>query len=157
MSQTKDYDFTAALADYEVKIRAYRAVAQDLRRDNKAALFKALHAAGITQVVVSFDGYGDSGQVEHIEATVDDIITSLPDDKIMLRFAVWNTPEPREETLNLRESIEAMSYDCLSETHCGWENNDGAYGEFVFRTADQTIALDFNQRYTDSEHYAHDF
>lgn len=58
MSQTKDYDFAAALADYEVKRQAYRAMAQDLRVDNKAALFKALHAAGITQVVVSFDGYG---------------------------------------------------------------------------------------------------
>jgi len=35
---------------------------------NKAALFEALAAAGIVTVVVSFDGYGDSGQIEAIEA-----------------------------------------------------------------------------------------
>src|SRR3546814_5572861 len=35
---------------------------------NKAALFDVLTAVGITSVVVSFDGYGDSGQIEGIEA-----------------------------------------------------------------------------------------
>jgi hypothetical protein len=35
---------------------------------NKTALFDALAAAGITHVAVNFDGYGDSGQIEHVEA-----------------------------------------------------------------------------------------
>jgi hypothetical protein len=41
---------------------------------NKTALFDALGAAKIT-VVVAFDGYGDSGQIENIDAkAVDEIV-----------------------------------------------------------------------------------
>ena len=35
---------------------------------NKAALLDALARAGITSVVVNFDGYGDSGQIERIDS-----------------------------------------------------------------------------------------
>lgn len=157
MSEAKEHDFNAALVDFYAKRAAFQAIAQELRTQNKAALFGALDAAGITQVVVSFDGYGDSGQVEHIEATAKDEIKPLPDGQITLSFASSFNPEPREEMLTLKAAIEAMAYDCLSETHCGWENNDGAYGEFVFRVADRTIALDYNERFTDSQNYTHEF
>ncbi len=157
MSQTKTNNFTAAMADYNAKRQAYETIAQALRVDNKAALFGALQAAGITQVVVSFDGYGDSGQVENIEATAQDVITLLPDGQIALRFTAWHNPEPRAETLCIEAAIEAMAYDCLSETHGGWENNDGAYGEFVFDVAAQEITLDYNERYTATETCEHTF
>lgn len=157
MSETNKFDFAAAMADYHTKNLAYQAIAQDLRVANKAVLFDTLHTAGITQVVVSFDGYGDSGQVESVEATAQDVITPLPDGQIKLRFASWHNPEPREEALTVHNAIEAMAYECLSETHGGWENNDGAYGEFVFKVADRTISLDYNERFTDSENYTHEF
>jgi hypothetical protein len=38
------------------------------------------------------------------------------------------------------------------DTHCGWENNDGAYGDFIFDVAKRTITLDFNERYTASDY-----
>ncbi len=116
-----------------------------------------MQAAGITQVVVSFDGYDDSSQVENIEATAQDVITPLPAGQITLRFAAWHSPEPREETLSIEAAIEAMAYDCLSETHGGWENNDGAYGEFVFDVAAHEITLDYNERYTATETCEHTF
>lgn len=48
-------------------------------------------------------------------------------------------------------------YDFLSDTYGGWENNDGAYGEFCFDAAARTIHLEFNERFTSSELYTHDF
>ena len=45
----------------------------------------------------------------------------------------------------------------LSDTHGGWENNDGAYGEFCFDASARTIHLEFNERFTSSELYTHDF
>ena len=39
-----------------------------LRLDNKDRLFDGLMAAGITHVTVTFDGAGDSGQIESIGA-----------------------------------------------------------------------------------------
>ena len=50
----------------EQQERARRA--EQLLAANKDALFDALAAAGIETVTVTFDGYGDSGQIEDIEA-----------------------------------------------------------------------------------------
>ncbi len=57
----------------------------------------------------------------------------------------------------LREAIETMSYALLESSHGGWENNDGAYGDFVFDVAAGTIALDYNERFSTSENYQHEF
>src|SRR3546814_4953625 len=43
---------------------AREALATALLPVNKTALFDVLAAAAVTTVVVSFDGYGDSGQIE---------------------------------------------------------------------------------------------
>lgn len=37
------------------------------------------------------------------------------------------------------------------------ENNDGAYGEFCFDARARSIHLEFNERFTSSELYTHDF
>jgi hypothetical protein len=42
-------------------------------------------------------------------------------------------------------------------THDGWENSDGAYGDFTFDIAERTITLDYNERYMQSEYSQHLF
>jgi hypothetical protein len=39
----------------------------------------------------------------------------------------------------------------------GWENNDGAFGTFVFDVADRTITLEHNERYTEVNITSHEF
>lgn len=124
---------------------------------NKAALFEALAAAGIVTVVVSFDGYGDSGQIEAIEAHNEQGEATLPDAHIEIARAPWEGTEPERRTIPVSKAIEEMAYRFLEQTHGGWENNDGAYGEFVFNVAEGTIRLDYNERYTATEHYEHGF
>ena len=48
-------------------------------------------------------------------------------------------------------------YDFLSDSDCGWESNDGAYGEFCFDAAARCIHLEFNAHFTSSEPHTHDF
>lgn len=157
MTQTdKFFDFADAMTRYEADRAAFKAEATRLREANKAALFAVLESHTITQIVVSFDGYGDGGQVENIEAASGGKIVPLPDDDVDLTFARHGR-ESEARTEPLGEAIESMAYDCLEETHCGWENNDGAYGEFIFRVGDDTITLDYNERYTATESYEHDF
>jgi ParB family transcriptional regulator, chromosome partitioning protein len=45
----------------------------------------------------------------------------------------------------------------LEETHGGWENNDGAYGEFTFDVANRTITLAYNERHMESDYSEHVF
>ena len=69
-----DARIACVLAEYEAHDRRSAA----LFPANKAALFDALGAAGITTVTVTFDGYGDSGQIEEITAQQGDRVVDLP-------------------------------------------------------------------------------
>jgi hypothetical protein len=134
---------------------AYRA--DELLPANKTVLFNALAAAGITFVIVTFDGYGDSGQIENIEIRAGDEIIELPDERIEILDPIWGSSEIERQTHTLGEAIEHMAYAFLRQTHEGWENNDGAYGDFTFDVEERTITLDYNERYTSSENYGHEF
>ena len=128
----------------------------ELRPANKAALFDALAAAGIAEVLVSFDGYGDSGQIDDLQARSAGSEIALPDIGVEIAVARYDDAEPERRCLALREAIEQLAYDALEELHGGWENNDGAYGAFQFDVASRAITLDHHERYTATEDYAHE-
>jgi hypothetical protein len=144
-------------SDWAAKLAAHDRLHAELHLRNKAALFEALAAAGVTHVVVSFDGYGDSGQIENIEVKAGDAIIAIPAGEVEVARAGWDRPEPERSVISIADAIERLAYDLLEQTHCGWENNEGAYGEFTFDVAKQTITLDFNYRFVDSEHSQHVF
>lgn len=145
------------MADIMAQIASENSARAALRPANKAAVFAALAGAGIATVVVTFDGYGDSGQIESIDTRSSDADVPLPEETIAIVGIVWGRSEPEARTLSVREAIEHLVYDALSETHGGWENNEGAYGEFVFDVPALEIRLDYNERITSSEYYAHTF
>jgi hypothetical protein len=130
---------------------------EDLRPVNKDRLFDGLVAAGISHVTVSFDGEGDSGQIESIAAWNGETAVDFPAVEIAYAALTWDSPEVEMRNLTLQDVAEQLAYDFLSGTHGGWENNDGAYGEFCFDAAARTIHLEFNERFTSSELFTHDF
>ena len=140
----------AAHAERQARIDA-------LRPGNKDRLFDGLSAAGITHVTVTFDGEGDSGQIESIAAWVGDKAVEFPAAEIAYAAITWDSPEVEMRQLSLEDVVEQLAYDFLSDTHGGWENNDGAYGEFCFDATVRCIHLEFNERFTSSELYTHDF
>jgi hypothetical protein len=131
--------------------------ADQVRQANKVILFDALANAGIDTVTVLFDGYGDSGQIERIEAKAGAETVSLPSAKVVLARATSRSAEIEQVTCSVNEAIETLTYGFLSQLHPGWEIDDGSYGEFTFDVAERTIVLDYNERYTSSEHYSHSF
>jgi hypothetical protein len=147
----------SAPSDWEAKRAAQDRLRAELQPLNKAALFEALATAGVTLVVVSFDGYGDSGQIENVEVKAGDTVVPMPECTIEIAEAVWDQPEPNHTSLRITDVIELLVYDLLNDTHCGWENNDGAYGDFTFDVAERTITLDYNERYTASDYSQHVF
>lgn len=149
--------YTSLVSDYLAKEAARNRLAEQLRPGNKGALFDALAAAAIVTIVVNFDGYGDSGQIESIEARGANGEVALPETEIELVSPTYDGEGVDRRTLPLTRAIEELAYDLLEETHAGWENNDGAYGEFVFDVAERTITLDHNSRYTAVDSYTHEF
>ena len=80
----------APVPDWEIKRDEHERRDAELRAVNKTAVFDALAAAGITIVVVAFDGYGDSGQIENVEAKAGDEIVALPSGQVEIASAVWD-------------------------------------------------------------------
>jgi hypothetical protein len=107
---------------------------------------------GVTLIVVTFDGYGDSGQIENIEVKAGDAVMAMPAGDVEIAEAIWDQPEPNRSTVSVADAIERLAYDLLERIHCGWENNDRTYGDFTFDVAERTITFDYNERYTPSEY-----
>lgn len=122
----------------------------ELRPANKDRLFDALTAVGISHVTVTFDGEGDSGQIESVAAWSGEIVVDFPAVEINYAAITWDSPEVEMRKLSLEDVVEELAYDFLSDTHCGWENNDGAYGEFCFDASARCIQLEFNERFASS-------
>jgi hypothetical protein len=147
----------APFSDWQAKAAARAKLEAELFAINKTALLKALALAGVTHVTVSFDGYGDSGQIENVEVRAGDDEAIMPAATIEIVESVWDEAEPRRISVSIPAAVESLAYDVLERTHCGWENNDGAYGDVVFDVAGDVITLDYNERYTASENYTHTF
>ncbi len=124
---------------------------------NKTALLQALLAAGISIVVITFDGYADSGQIEHIEARAGETQVTLPKTDVHILQLVWGETEPRHFEMSLDAAVQTLFWDILSAKHDGWENNDGGFGEFTVNVSANRITLDYNDRFTDIENYQHAF
>jgi hypothetical protein len=122
---------------------------------NKEAVFAALAEAGIATVTVGFDGEGDSGQLGDI--AVDGKAHQLPDLPVEIQDAPYGAEAPVRRQATLFHAIETLCFNYLAHEHGGWENNDGAYGEFTFKVAHRRIELDFNARFSDSVNYTHTF
>jgi hypothetical protein len=133
---------------------AYRQREQDqlAAGGNKTAILASLAAAGVTIVTATYDGYGDSGQFEEFNATLSND-TTIPLDKVE---GTVTTDDPSDEVRPLAEAMEAYCYDLLEVLHDGYENNEGAYGEFVFDVAAGTVKLTHSDRFIEVETTEHE-
>ncbi len=104
------------MSDIVAEIEAEKSQRAALRPANKSAVFAALAGAGIATVIVSFDGYGDSGQIDSIDARdAANTNVPLPDQTISIVAIVWGQSAPESRPM-LTEAIEHLVYDALSET-----------------------------------------
>ena len=123
---------------------------------NKALVFAALAEAGIHRVTVDYDGSGDSGQIENVEAW------NAPNERMpfpsgVLVPLVSNSPDHPFPGQNLAAAVESIAWDYLDHLYYGWENNDGAFGTFVFDVPDRTITLEHRARFTDVDISTYEF
>jgi hypothetical protein len=145
------------MARYEEERRLRAALQPEVDAYNKAALLGALATAGIFRVEVDFDGYGDSGQIERI-AVVDpgDLSLDAPRGEVEIRRVRHDGSGVESELKTLPSAIEQVCYDLLAAHHSGWENNDGAYGDFVFDVRTGAITYTHNSRYTEVDTSVHE-
>ena len=143
--------------DFRQQYELYLKAVANANELNKTVVFDALAAAGLTSITVEFDGEGDSGQINGIAAHAGEAPAVLPSTALTLHQASHNGGDLRTTETNLRDAIETLCYDYLTQCHDGWENNDGAYGTFEFDVPNRTVHLDIDERFTDTTNSTHDF
>ena len=123
---------------------------------NKTRLFDALAGEGVTHVCASFDGEGDSGQIDNVAAYKGSELLPIPKCAVAFESVGQDGGSIRAGELSLAEGIETLCYGYLSQEHDGWEINDGAFGEFMLDVAARTVELEFNARFSEftTSHHA---
>jgi hypothetical protein len=97
-------------------VHAERAARIDaLRPGNKDRLFDGLIAVKITHVTVTFDGAGDSGQIESIGAWSGETAVDFPATEIDYAALTWDDPEVEMRKLSL-EDVASSSPTTFSPT-----------------------------------------
>jgi len=138
------------MSDFETNYARHKELRANANEINKAVLFDALASTSITSIHVEFDGEGDSGQINGVAAFSGDESATVPNTTIAIQTVSWGTTEILTTQSTLEKAIENLCYDYLEQTHGGWENNDGGYGEFRIDVAKRSIELEFNGRFTDT-------
>ena len=91
MSETSDTDvkLIPPLSEWETLSALRTQLEAELFQTNKATLFSAFERAGVTRIAVTFDGYGDSGQIENVEAKAGADDMAMPNAMIDFATTVW--------------------------------------------------------------------
>lgn len=130
--------------------------------DNRTAIFDALAACGATYATITYDGSGDSGQMNEVDCDGNGF------DKVRIQFERAETayslaesgrfePQTKNEMveITLSAAIEEFCWDVLEEKHGGWENDEGADGNFHFDVEGRSVSFEHNEFYTstNTSHY----
>ena len=94
-----------------------------------------LKNVGAVAAHISYDGCGDSGQIEDVT----------------FADAEGKAVDPYGRIDFTEDQIMDLFYDLLEVRYAGWENNDGAYGDFEWNLTDDKLLHTHNARFTDCD------
>lgn len=108
------------------------------------------------QIVVTFDGCGDSGHIEDMDFQFNDSMPpkhpatlSIGDFDVQEGFehreGRWQPIVKRKE-LTLADALETVTYDILDANIPGWEINEGTSGTITYDIDTGAIRCEFNER-----------
>jgi hypothetical protein len=147
------------MEDIMAQIKADQLKKADRVKYHANLLFDTLAQTKVSSIEVSFEGCGDSGQIESVDYTdangkgIDEAYL----DKIIVKgsektsYHQWDEKKKKlvltkAREGNVREIVEEVCYDKLGASHGGWELNEGSYGTFVFDVPTRKVSLQYNER-----------
>ena len=120
------------------------------------AVLSTCRLANYARIVVTFDGCGDSGQIEDMDFQFNnDPPLKHPATRSVGVFDVregstysngrWE-PVINQKELTLADAIESVTYDILGVTMGGWEIDDGTSGTITYDIPTGTISCNYDKR-----------
>ena len=136
-------------------------------RANRQPLLTALAALAITQLVVRYEGGGDSGDVSELEIFPEslaqaNIANTLKVEQLTYHCLAgeYQDGEYRYFLQEQQSSIDSALRDFVltwvDAHHGGWENNDGGSGTMTINVTEGTFRLEHSEYYTECSNYEYD-
>ena len=145
--------------DIMAQIKADQLKKADRVKYHANLLFDTLAKTKVSSIEVSFEGCGDSGQIEAVDYTdangkgIDEAYLNKTIVKGSEKTSYHKWDEKTKKLVkteategNVREIIEEICYDKLGASHGGWEINEGSYGTFYFDVSTRKVRLEYNER-----------
>jgi hypothetical protein len=145
--------------DIMAQIKADQIKKGDRVKYHSNLLFDTLAQTKVSSIEVSFEGCGDSGQIESVDYTdangkgIDEAYLNKTIVKGSATTAYMQYDEKTKQLVdgkskegNVREIVEEICYDKLGASHGGWEINEGSYGTFLFDVSTRKVTLEYNER-----------
>ena len=103
---------------------------------------------------VSFEGEGDSGDIEDIGLDQNILDFVIEGCKKISNGTIWDSVTKKnvdsyEENPTVSSVVKEICYSVLQEACAGWEINSGSYGNFIFNVKNREVTLEINERITD--------
>jgi hypothetical protein len=142
--------------DIWAKIKQDQIKKADQVKANAKLLFDTLEESRVASIEVTFDGCGDSGQIETITYE-DHRGKEVSEPQLVVKGSFtgkhheWDDKKKKFVEVGggegkVRDIIEQICYDKLEASHGGWEINEGSYGTFLFNVLNRKVDLEFNER-----------
>lgn len=133
--------------DWMKKYQEEQKAAGVVAKNRFEALIPQLKELKVAEIVVHYDGSGDSGQVEDV--TCYSTIGHEYD---------FGEVKPDEVKIEepLKESFDEIACDVLTGLDIDWYNNAGGFGDVVFDVATGKATVKHNTRFEDSTYEEHE-
>lgn len=125
---------------------------------NKDAILLAMKAAGITLIVVTYEGEGDEGSPTELAIEPEGADLSLATLTIAIQSSQWDEVtrawswHDSEVSMMLDEAVSAFVDDVIETHHRGFEDGEGGGGELRFDAAAMSVTYDNFDNVVEREH-----
>lgn len=125
---------------------------------NRTILLDALRAAGAASAVISYSGYGDSGNANEIsildaegrEVNANQTVHVMRKDARYVD-GQWQSSHVLAD-MSLRDALDAFADRAVGRYHPGFENNEGGDGEITFDCIAGTVCMAHRDHYVEHIH-----
>ena len=136
-------------------------------RANRQPLLTALAALAITQLVVRYEGGGDSGDVSELEIFPEslaqaNIANTLKVEQLTYHCLAGEYQDGeyryflQEQQSSIDSALRDFTLTWVDAHHGGWENNDGGSGTVTINVTEGTFRLEHTEYYTECSNYEYD-
>ena len=138
-------------------------------RANRQPLLTALAALSITELVIHYEGGGDSGDVTEFDVFPVELRQGDGDIENLLKTqqmsyhclaGEYQDGEYRyflqEQSISIDAALRDFALTWVDAHHGGWENNDGGSGKVTIHVTEGIFRLEHTEYYTECSNYEYD-